>query len=204
MNVKFLNYNQNYIPSFGHGGGYPSKFHKKDIEKLMAQGKKNQEIADTLKISYTWLKILKRRFGLTRPKSKITEAEIKELILQGKTDKEIADLSNAGIRRIGDIRRSLGIKFEFKKKPTDPNIIEKVKQLAAEGKSISEISQSIGKSMGRTSVLLKQLEIENPKYKKIKEQLKTLFAEGKSSKEVAEIFNKTVGWVYYMKKKFKL
>lgn len=203
MNIKFLNYNQTYTPSFGHGGR-PSSIHKEDIEKLMAQGKKNQEMADALNISYGWFKTLKKRFGLVRPKSKYTNAEIAELIKQGKSDKEIAVLSNAGIRRIGDIRRGLGIKFEFRKKPTDPNIIENIKKYAAEGKSIKEISKLIGKSEVRTSVLLKQLKIENPKYLKIKEQLKALFAEGKSPKDVAGILNKTVGWVYYMRKKFKI
>lgn len=201
MNTRILNYNQYYTPSFG---SRKSAVSKKDIEKLMSQGKNNHEMADALNISHSWFKTLKRRFELVRPKSKYTNAEIAELIKQGKSDKEIAALSNAGIRRIGDIRRGLGIKFEFRKKPTDPNIIENIKKYAAEGKSIKEISKLIGKSEVRTSVLLKQLKIENPKYLKIKEQLRNLIAEGKSTTEITQILNKNRYWVYYMRKKFKI
>lgn len=158
---EILGYSYSYVAAIRKRLGLPAQMvpiQKEQIEAAVNARKQDKVAAKDLGVSTYWYKQLKSKYGFTRILPEINEDEVKQMVLQDKTDKEISEYFGGGrLRRIAEIRKSIGKKHKFVRKGTDIAILEKVKVLTSEGKTIKEIAQAIQKSISWTSILCKKI-----------------------------------------------
>lgn len=157
---------------------------KAELEKLIAENKTNREIATILGISHSYVKQLRREYGLPNERIPFSRKEFTNLVKAEKTDREISQITGLSYQYTGILRRKLNL-------PAQTTAIPKsiIEPLVKEQKSNREIAETLGISEQWLKVLKRRYGLNRDYIRLNIEEIKQLILQGKSDKEISKQYN---------------
>jgi GNAT superfamily N-acetyltransferase len=118
--------------------------------------------------------------------------QVKKWFEEGKTQKEIGELLGEPRRTIGKLFSYLGLQRDQKqaqKSKFDPDFVEKVRELRAQGKSIPDIARITERGTSSVQRVLRKYKIQKPDLSIDPKQLELDYKSGKTLENMAKQYN---------------